>query len=115
MRWRWLWLVAVVQGLLFRRGCQFTSADFVGGLQAEVIKISWSGRRSCYVNILFERLWRKLKYEEVYLNAYSDGWEAGIGWLDTYGGMVCKTQQLPGGHPPMSSTVVLKTFISGIG
>jgi len=56
--------------------CQFTSADFVGRLQGEGIKISWSGRKRCYNNILVERLWRTVKYEEVYLHAYSDGWEA---------------------------------------
>jgi putative transposase len=47
-------------------------------LQAEEIKISWSGRKRCYDNILVERLWRTVKYEEVYLRAYSDGWEAEI-------------------------------------
>jgi putative transposase len=50
----------------------------VARLQTEEIKISWSGRKRCYDNILVERLWRTLKYEEVYLRAYSDGWEAGI-------------------------------------
>ena len=44
------------------QGCQFTSADYVANLQAEEIKISWSGRRRCYDNILVERLWRTLKY-----------------------------------------------------
>jgi putative transposase len=58
------------------QGCQFTTADFVSRLQAEEIKISWSGRKRCYDNILVERLWRTVKYEEVYLRAYSDGWEA---------------------------------------
>lgn len=60
------------------QGCQFTSSDFVARLQAEKIKISWSGRKRCYDNILVERLWRTVKYEEVYLRAYSDGWEAEI-------------------------------------
>jgi len=60
------------------QGCQFTSSVFVGRLQAEAIKISWSGRKRCYDNILVERLWRTVKYEEVYLRAYSDGWEAEI-------------------------------------
>jgi len=60
------------------QGCQFTSSAFVGKLQAEKIKISWSGRKRCYDNILVERLWRTVKYEEVYLRAYSDGWEAEI-------------------------------------
>ena len=61
------------------QGCQFTSAAFVARLQAEEINISWSGRKRCYDNILVERLWRTVKYEEVYLHAYSDGWEAEIG------------------------------------
>jgi putative transposase len=60
------------------QGCQFTSSDFVARLQAEEIRISWSGRKRCYDNILVERLWRTVKYEEVYLRAYSDGWEAEI-------------------------------------
>jgi putative transposase len=60
------------------QGCQFTSGDFVARLQAEKIKISWSGRKRCYDNILVERLWRTVKYEEVYLHAYSDGWDAEI-------------------------------------
>jgi putative transposase len=60
------------------QGCQFTSGDFVARLQAEGIKISCSGRKRCYDNILVERLWRTVKYEEVYLHAYSDGWEAEI-------------------------------------
>jgi putative transposase len=47
-------------------------------LKADEIWISWSGRKRCYDNILVERLWRTLKYEEVYLRAYSDGWDAEI-------------------------------------
>jgi putative transposase len=44
------------------QGCQFTSTSFVARLQAEKIKISWSGRKRCYANILVERLWRTVKY-----------------------------------------------------
>jgi putative transposase len=55
------------------QGCQFTSIDFMARLQAEEIKISWSGRRRCYDNILLERQWRTLKDEEVFLRVYSDG------------------------------------------
>ncbi|MGL6135382.1 MAG: IS3 family transposase, partial [Prochlorococcaceae cyanobacterium] len=60
------------------QGCQFTSSAFVQRLKTEDIKISWSGRGRCFDNILVERLWRTVKYEEVYLRAYSDGWEAEI-------------------------------------
>jgi putative transposase len=44
------------------QGCQFASGDFVARLQAEAIKISWSGRKRCHDNILVERLWRTVKY-----------------------------------------------------
>jgi putative transposase len=60
------------------QSCQFTSGAFVARLQAGAIKISWSGRKRCKDNILVERLWRTIKYEEVFLRAYSDGWEAEI-------------------------------------
>jgi putative transposase len=45
-------------------------------LQAEEIRTSWSGRKRCYDNIMVERLWRMVKYEEVDVRAYSDGWYA---------------------------------------
>ena len=60
------------------QGCQFSSSDFVARLQAEKIKISWSGRKRCYDNFLVKRLWRVVKNKEVYLHAYSDGWEVEI-------------------------------------
>ena len=53
---------------------QFSSSGFIAMLQAGGIKISWSGRKRCYDNILVERLWRTVKNEEVYLRTYSDGW-----------------------------------------
>jgi len=37
------------------QGCQFTSGEFVTRLQEEEVKISWSGRKRCYDNILVER------------------------------------------------------------
>ena len=60
------------------QGCQFTSSAFVARLQAKAIQVSWSGRKRCYVNILVERLCRRVKYEDVYLRGYSDGLEAEI-------------------------------------
>jgi len=59
-------------------GCKFTSAEFVGRLKGEGIKISWSGRKRCYDNILVQRLWIIVKHKGVHLHAYSDGWEAVI-------------------------------------
>jgi putative transposase len=47
-------------------------------LRKDKIKISWSGRKRCFVTILAERLWRTVKVEEVYLRAYEDAWDAEI-------------------------------------
>ncbi len=60
------------------QGWQFISSAFVKRLRAEVIKVSWSDKGQCFDNFLVERLWRTVKDEEVYLRAYSDGWEAEI-------------------------------------
>ena len=54
------------------QGSQFTSRDYLGQLQAYPdIKISMDGRGRCHDNIFTERLWRTVKYEEVYLRDYS--------------------------------------------
>jgi putative transposase len=69
------------------QGSQFTSDDFTGTLKDHGITISMDGKGRCMDNIFVERLWRSLKYEEVYLNAYATVAEAkaGIGaWLDFY-------------------------------
>ena len=52
------------------QGSQFTSDAFTARLQAANIAISWDGRGSYFDNIFIERLWRSVKYEEVYLNDY---------------------------------------------
>jgi len=69
------------------QGSQFTSDDFTGTLKDYGITISMDGKGRCMDNIFVERLWRSLKYEEVYFNAYASVAEAkaGIGgWLDFY-------------------------------
>jgi len=53
------------------QGAQFTSEKFTGELQAHGIAVSMDGRGRCLDNIFIERLWRSLKYEEVYLRDYS--------------------------------------------
>src|SRR5437763_13642719 len=66
---------------------QFTSEEFTGTLQDHAITISMDGKGRYMDNIFVERLWRSLKYEEVYLNAYASVAEAkaGIGaWLGFY-------------------------------
>lgn len=54
------------------QGAQFTSREFVGAVQASGAKVSMDGQGRCRDNIFVERLWRSLKYEEVYLKAYDD-------------------------------------------
>ena len=69
------------------QGSQFTSTDFTDVLKAHDIKISMDGKGRCMDNIFVERLWRSLKYEEVYLHAYPSvpQAKAGIGaWLHFY-------------------------------
>lgn len=58
------------------QGSQFTSERFTGELQAREIAISMDGRGRCMDNIFIERLWRPLKYEEVYLKDYASVAEA---------------------------------------
>jgi putative transposase len=52
------------------QGSQFTSERFLGELEQRGITISMDGRGRCLDNIFIERLWRSLKYEEVYLRDY---------------------------------------------
>jgi len=69
------------------QGCQFTGTEFTGVLEQCAITISMDGKGRCMDNIFIERLWRSLKYEEVYLHAYTSVAEAkaGIGaWLSFY-------------------------------
>jgi len=54
------------------QGSQFTDEDFTGMLRAHGIAISMDGRGRFADNIFVERLWRSLKYEEVYLKAYEN-------------------------------------------
>ena len=63
------------------QGCQFTSQAFTGLLKQHGIRISMDGKGAWRDNVFIERLWRSVKYEEVYLHAYdtvSDS-RAGIG------------------------------------
>jgi len=61
------------------QGAQFTSAAFTGLLQEHGIAISMDGQGCWRDNIFVERLWRSIKYEEVYLHAYASVSEAKAG------------------------------------
>jgi len=69
------------------QGSQFTSEAFTGVLKQHDVQISMDGKGRCMDNIFIERLWRSLKYEEVYLKAYDSVSEArqGLGsWITFY-------------------------------
>ncbi len=58
------------------QGVQFTSHRFTEELKERAIKISMDGKGHYWDNIIVERLWRTLKYEEVYLKSYQSAEEA---------------------------------------
>lgn len=69
------------------QGSQFTSISFTQTLKDADVKISMDGRARWIDNVMIERLWRTLKYDCVYLNAFETGSEArkGIGkWISKY-------------------------------
>jgi putative transposase len=58
------------------QGSQFTAMAFTERLQACGVAISMDGRGRAIDNVFIERLWRSVKYEEVYLKDYTSAWEA---------------------------------------
>ncbi len=83
------------------QGCQFTSVEFVGLLKNHGIRISMDGKGCWRDNVFVERLWRSVKYEEVYLHAYDSVSEAKAGlakYFAFYNGR--RPHQSFGGTPP---------------
>jgi len=66
------------------QGSQFTSDDFTDVLKSHDIRISMDGRGRWFDNVFVERLWRSVKYEEVYLKAYESLGEARQGLGDYF-------------------------------
>ena len=69
------------------QGSQFTCEEFVGKLIDQDIRVSMDGRGRCHDNIFVERLWRSVKYENVYPKAYETIEEAREGlqeYFDLY-------------------------------
>ena len=69
------------------QGSQFTSDDFTDSLKEHGIKISMDGQGRWMDNVFIERLWKSVKYEDIYLKAYSSISEVRKGltlWFDRY-------------------------------
>jgi putative transposase len=69
------------------QGPQYTSPGFIDAVQSAGVQVSMDGRGRWMDNRFIERLWRSLKYEDVYLNDYGDGLVAGRGiaaWFESY-------------------------------
>jgi len=58
------------------QGSQFTAIQFTKRLERVGVAISMDGKGRCLDNVFIERLWRSVKYEEVYTKDYAEGWEA---------------------------------------
>lgn len=65
------------------QGSQFTSKDFTGILEDQKIKISMDGKGRALDNVFVERLWRSVKYEDIYIKGYQTGLEVKEG-LNNY-------------------------------
>jgi putative transposase len=72
--------LAISQPEIFNtdQGCQFTSEAFTSRLLTRNIRISMDGRGRALDNVFVERLWRTVKYEEVYLREYVDARDARV-------------------------------------
>jgi putative transposase len=69
------------------QGSQFTSPMFVDAVQSAGVEVSMDGRGRWLDNRFIERLWRSVKYEDIYLQDYGGGLDAGRGlgrWFDGY-------------------------------
>jgi putative transposase len=66
------------------QGAQFTDEAFTGLLKQHGVRISMDGKGRYSDNLFIERLWRTVKYEEVYLKAYQNGREARVGIGDYF-------------------------------
>jgi putative transposase len=69
------------------QGSQFTSPGFIDAVQSAGVEVSMDGRGRWMDNRFIERLWRSVKYEDVYLNDYGDGLACGRGlvrWFENY-------------------------------
>jgi putative transposase len=83
--------LAISQPEIFNsdQGAQFTAQAFTSRLLTRGVAISMDGRGRALDNVFIERLWRTVKYEEVYLKDYRDAYEAESS-LESYFGFYCE-------------------------
>jgi putative transposase len=67
------------------QGVQFTAQAFTGVLEHNGVRVSMDGRGRALENVFVERLWRTVKYEEIYLHAYETGEELQNGLIRYFG------------------------------
>ena len=67
------------------QGSQFTSAEWIAAVQAGGSQVSHDGRGRALDNVMVERLWRSVKYEDIYLRDYGDPTEARTGLGQYFG------------------------------
>lgn len=79
-----IWLYGTPEIFNTDQGAQFTSGEFTAVLKHHNIAISMDGKGRWMDNVFIERLWRSLKYEEVYLKAYQNVSQAKIGIKDWF-------------------------------
>ena len=91
------------------QGSQFTSQAFTDLLKEHEIKISMDGKGSWRDNVFIERLWRSVKYEDIYLRAYdsASAVRTGINYPAASSGVLTRTTQAGGLH------VMLDRFLPG--
>ena len=85
------------------QGSQFSSAEFTGALSSAGIRISMDGKGRWMDNVFIERLWRSLKYEDIYIKGYADGAEVRAGvaqWMAFYNNQ--RPHQALGNRVPMT-------------
>ena len=91
------------------QGCQFTSMDFTGVLKEQGIRISMDGRGRALDNVFIERLWRSVKYEDVYLRSYENPWHLESG-LARYFDFYCNVRP----HSSLGYRVPAEVYGSGV-
>ena len=69
------------------QGSQFTSPEWTGRLEGLGIRVSMDGKGRWMDNVFIERLWRSLKYEDIYLKGYANIGDLEVGveeWMERY-------------------------------